>query len=252
LLSCPISAPVEATKTWSVAAELELVASTLSCRSPAAYSAKVIETLSVVADEGDTVRIAVRVAPPNAAEIVVELDAVTAFDVTLKAALVAPAGTVTLAGTVATAVLLLESVTAAPPDGAADVRVTVPVDEAPPVTLAGLRLSAETDGPVANGFTVNVADFVTPAPDALIVTVVGTVGFDVVMKKPPPPANCGTVTNGGTLATDGLLLESMIWTSPFAGEARVTVPEEPFVPSVVVGEIVIDPGGCCGVSVICA
>src|SRR2546427_2696003 len=252
LLSFPISAPVEATKTCNVAAELELVAVTLSRRSPAAYKACVIETVSVVADDGDTVRTAVRVAPPNVAEIVVELEAVTAFEVTLKVALVAPAGTVTLTGTVAAAVLLLESVTEAPADGAADVSVTVAVDEAPPVTLVGLRLSAETDGPVAKGFTVSVADFVTPAPEAVIVTVVGTVGFDVVMKKPPPPANCGTVTNGGTLATDGVLLESMIWTSPFAGEARVTVPEEPFVPSVVVGEIVIDPGGTCGVNVICA
>ena len=135
MLSFPISAPVEATKTWSVAVELELVAVTLSTRSPAAYKASVMETVSVVADEADTDRIAVRVAPPNVAEIVVELEAVTAFDVTLKVTLVVSAGTVTLTGTVAEAVLLLESVTAAPPDGAADVRVTVPVDEAPPVKI---------------------------------------------------------------------------------------------------------------------
>src|SRR5207245_10841907 len=142
LLGFPISAPVEATKTWSVAVELELVAVTLSTRSPAAYKASVIETVSVVADEGDTVRIAVRVAPPNVAEIVVELEAVTAFDVTLKVALVAPAGTVTLTGTVAGLVLLLESVTEAPAGGAAEVSVTVAVDESPPVTVDGLRRGA--------------------------------------------------------------------------------------------------------------
>jgi hypothetical protein len=57
--------------------------------------------------------------------------------VTVKFADVAPAATVTDAGTVA-AELLLESETVTPPDGAAALRVTVPVDDAPPVTLAGL------------------------------------------------------------------------------------------------------------------
>jgi hypothetical protein len=100
--------------------------------------------------------------------------------------------------------------------------------------------------------TVSVAVFVTPAPDAVIVTVVGADGFEVVTKKPPPPANLGTVTYGGTLAIEGLLLDSMIWTSWSAGDARVTVPDEPLVPSVVVGERLIEPGACCGVSVIAA
>lgn len=63
--------------------------------------------------------------------------------VTVTVALVAPAGTVTLAGTVATAVLLLESVTSAPPDGAAAVNVTVPVEELPPTTDVGLTLTAD-------------------------------------------------------------------------------------------------------------
>ncbi|MBI2219171.1 MAG: hypothetical protein HYU51_17965 [Candidatus Rokubacteria bacterium] len=56
--------------------------------------------------------------------------------VTVNVALVAPAGTVTLAGTVA-AVLLLDSVTTAPPVGAAAVNVAVPVEEAGPTTLVG-------------------------------------------------------------------------------------------------------------------
>src|SRR5439155_4032990 len=137
-----------------------------------------IETLSIVAVAGETVRTAMRVAPPNAAEIVAVLEVGTAFVVTVKVALVAPAGTVTLTGTVAAAVLPLESATAAPPAGAADVRMTVPVDELPPVTPAGLRPSEEADGPVGNGFTVKVALFVTPAPEAVIVTVDGTAGFD--------------------------------------------------------------------------
>ena len=51
-----------------------------------------------------------------------------------------PAGTVTLAGTVAAAVLLLARVTTAPPAGAAPVRVAVPVDGLPPWTDVGLSV----------------------------------------------------------------------------------------------------------------
>lgn len=61
----------------------------------------------------------------------------TAAVVTLKLALLAPAATVTLAGTLAAAVLLLESVTTAPPEGAAAVKLAVPVEALPPTTLLG-------------------------------------------------------------------------------------------------------------------
>jgi len=64
-------------------------------------------------------------------------DAATAVVLTVKDALVVPAATVTLEGTVATAVLLLESATCAPPVGAGPLSVTVPVEEFPPVTLVG-------------------------------------------------------------------------------------------------------------------
>jgi hypothetical protein len=78
---------------------------------------------------------------------------------TLKVALVEPAGTVTLAGTVATAVLLLESVTMAPPVGAGPLRVTVPCEEPPPVTEVGFRTS---EAAVIAGTTVSVAVAVAP------------------------------------------------------------------------------------------
>ncbi len=81
----------------------------------------------------------------------------------MNVALVAPAATVTLAGVLATVVLLLESVTAAPPAGAAAVNVTLPVDEFPPVTLVGFRVSEERVGRGGGtGVTVSEADLVTP------------------------------------------------------------------------------------------
>jgi hypothetical protein len=64
---------------------------------------------------------------------------------TVKLALVCPAPTVTFAGTVAAA-LLLDNVTIVPPLGAAAVRVTVPVELAPPLTVLGLSVSAEGTG----------------------------------------------------------------------------------------------------------
>ena len=80
---------------------------------------------------------------------------------TVKFALVAPAGTVTLAGTVVAAEFS-ESDTAAPPAGAAALNVTVPVEELPPTTLVGLSETPESVGPVApGGLMVRVALFVT-------------------------------------------------------------------------------------------
>ena len=64
----------------------------------------------------------------------------------LKVADVAPAGTMMLAGTMATLVLLLTRVTTAPPEGAGALSVTVPVETEPPRTLAGLMVSAESVG----------------------------------------------------------------------------------------------------------
>jgi hypothetical protein len=77
-------------------------------------------------------------------------EAVTARVVTVNVALVAPAGIVTLAGTVATAVLLLERETMAPPPEAGAFSATLPVEGNPPLTLVGFSLIedrvAEPDG----------------------------------------------------------------------------------------------------------
>ena len=70
------------------------------------------------------------------------MEAVTAEVFAVNVALELPATTVTEPGTTALA-LLLESDTRMPPAGAGPVSVTVPVEEVPPVTLAGFIATAE-------------------------------------------------------------------------------------------------------------
>jgi len=87
------------------------------------------------------------------------VDAATALVLTVKDALVAPAATVTLEGTLAAVVLLLESVTCAPPVGAGPLSVTVPVEEFPPVTLVGFSEieERETDAGVEESSKSKIA-----------------------------------------------------------------------------------------------
>ena len=84
--------------------------------------------------------------------------AATRFVVTLKVALVAPEETVTDAGTVAAAVLELESVTTAPPVGAGAPSVTVPVLLLAATTVVGFSATDEI-----GAVTVSVAVLLTPA-----------------------------------------------------------------------------------------
>jgi hypothetical protein len=87
---------------------------------------------------GVTVNCAVRVTLPYDAEIVADVEADTALVVTVKTVLAAPAGTVTLAGTVA-ADELLESGTTAPAKPAGMLSDTVACEEEPPTTLVGFK-----------------------------------------------------------------------------------------------------------------
>jgi hypothetical protein len=91
--------------------------------------------------------------------MVTAVAAFTALVVMAKVLVVAPAATVTEAGTVAAFVLLLASVTTAPPAGAALLSVTLPVLFAPPVTAVGFTV---TPFKAAGGFTVSVAVLATP------------------------------------------------------------------------------------------
>ncbi len=89
----------------------------------------------------------------------------TANVVTVKVAEVCPAGTLTMPGAVATELLLVESVTKIPPDGAGALRKTVPVALVPPVTLAGLMvIDCNSGGAFGSGATLTKMDFVTPPP----------------------------------------------------------------------------------------
>jgi hypothetical protein len=66
-----------------------------------------------------------------------DVDDVTERVVIWKVALVAPEAMLTLAGTAAAAVLLLDRVTTIPDDGAAALSVTVPCDGLLPITVVG-------------------------------------------------------------------------------------------------------------------
>jgi len=92
---------------------------------------------------GVTASDAVAVTPPNDAEMVSDVGVVTVCVVTVNVAVLLPEGTITLGGTVAAA-LLLDSVTEAPPAGAAALSVTVPPADVPLVTLAGLTVTEDT------------------------------------------------------------------------------------------------------------
>ena len=108
-----------------------------------------------------TARPAARVVPLYEAEIVAEVGKRTIDVFTGKVALVAPAGTATLEGTLADP-LLLESASCAPPAGAGPLNVTAPVEDcAPPITLVGFSVSEVTVGS-GGGVTVSVADLLAP------------------------------------------------------------------------------------------
>ena len=96
------------------------------------------------------VSVALTDVPLAAAVIAADVVDVT-FDVlTLKVVDVIPAGIVTVLGTVAFA-FEVDSWTTSPPAGAGPVRVTVAVEDAPPVTLVGFRaIDKRVDGLIVN------------------------------------------------------------------------------------------------------
>ena len=94
--------------------------------------------------------------------MVTEVEVVTPSVERENVALVAPDGMVTLAGKVATAVLLLDRETSAPPVGAGPLKATVPMEADPPFTLPGFSTIDVRVGPETWGVTVRDAVRVTP------------------------------------------------------------------------------------------
>ena len=175
--------------------------------------------------------------------IIADVEVVTEVVVTVKVALVAPAGTAILTGTVAD-VELHDSETDPPPVGAGALKVTVPVAEAPPTTLVGLNDTVERTGPGGGGGggggaggavtdrparanvpSVAVMMANTPgAPTGLVVTV------KVALVRP-----AGTVTLGGTVATAESLKSVTTDPPATAGKSSITVPVEGLPPTTLLG-----------------
>src|SRR3982751_1947239 len=94
-------------------------------------------------------------------------------------------------------------------------RVTVPIADIPPGTLAGLTVR---DARFLTGFRISVEDSVVPANAAVIVTGVGTAtGLVNTSKLPIVPA---TITLAGTVASVGSLLNSSTAESTSGGAFR--------------------------------
>jgi hypothetical protein len=143
-------------------------------------------TVTVLSDTeaaaGFTVSAAVFETAPFVAVIMTAVTAVTVDVVTVNVAVVAPAATVTDAGT-DPAALFDASVTTKPPAGAADVRVTVPVLGVPPVTDVGFKATVLSTGAVIpRDVDWLVASFVAVIVDAVFAAtaVVVTVKVAVV------------------------------------------------------------------------
>jgi len=104
-------------------------------------------------------RVALFVTPPAVAETVTEVLDEPGEVVTLNVVELLPGGTVTLAGTLATEGLLLDSATSVPPAGAGPLRVTVPVAELPAFTVEGESVNDDGTG----GLMVTAVVLVMPA-----------------------------------------------------------------------------------------
>lgn len=179
---------------------------------------------------GKMPRVAVWLTAPAAAVTVAVVFAATIDVVTVNVPLVAPAATVTLAGTCADA-LFDEVVTEKPPAGAGPVRVSVPVLDAPPVTCVGFSASVLSFGAwITSGWLAELAaklavmDAVTSAGVAVVETV------KVAVVEP-----AATVTDAGAVALP--LFEARVTLIPPVGALplRVTVPVELLPPITVVG-----------------
>ena len=138
--------------------------------------------------------------------------AVTVFVVMVKVADVAPAATVTEAGTVPAVVGVDANAITAPPVGAGLVRVTVPVTDNPPVTAATFVVIP--DIAAGGGVIVTVAVPVDPLVVAVMVATVLATTVPAVTVNVAVLVPAATVTETGTLATAALLDERVTTLPP--------------------------------------
>src|SRR5436853_92591 len=158
--------------------------------------------------------------------MVTKVEEPTALVLTVKVAVAAPLGTVTLDGTVAAPVLLLDRETSAPPLGAGPLNATVPIEELPPVRLDGLRLSGGGDVTVRVIVVVFVRvpeapEMVTVTAPVVAVELAVSVSVLVVAVGFGPKA---AVTPLGSAEVDNWTLP----VKPFCGETVIVL--EPLVP----------------------
>ena len=160
------------------------------------------------------------------APILAVTSAATALVGILNVTVVAPAATVTVAGTVALALSEVKA-TDRPPVGAGPLMVTVATEGVPPATDVGF---SETPLRTAE-LTVRAAE----AVPALIVAVFDAVTGTVVTVKVVDVEPAGTVTEAGTVAEASVELVATVSPPVGAGPAMVTVAVDNVPPVTVVG-----------------
>jgi len=187
-----------------------------------------VSDLTVGADTPNAAVLAVE--PPAEALIVGPWLTATATVVMVKVAVVEPAATVTVAGTEADT-LFEVSDTLWPPVGAAELMVTVPVEEDPPTTTVGFRVSDET----RIGLIVRVADWLEPLELAVIEGVEVLATEPVVIVTEPVVAPAAIVAVAGPVTPLPVELSATVRPPAGAAEEIVTVPVVLKPPSTVVG-----------------
>jgi hypothetical protein len=170
-------------------------------------------------DYGLTVIVTDLVVVPVTPETAPDVTAVTPVVVPVNVTLVAPAGTVTVAGTV-TALLALDNVTTVPAGPAADPRVTRNVMLLPP-----LRDVGDADNAVITAaFTTTFSDLLIAPWDATTVPAVSESTATDVAVKLAESAPSGTVTVAGTVIAGLLLTKSTVTPPAGAIPVNVTLP----------------------------
>src|SRR5690349_14399982 len=157
--------------------------------------------------------------------------AVTALVPIVNVAVVWPAGTLTLAGTVAGTVPVpplendVESATTAPPDGAGAESVTVPLAAEPPTVLIGLIATALMAAAPPGVMSSNADCPGLPGRSAKTFMLNCDETAEVVMVNDAVVAPAGMVTDAGICATvDGAGVDSATVVAPPCGALSVTVP----------------------------